>query len=1100
MACVAITSLMRTIELEFLQSNPRLFFQDRQHIKSLHEKLGLLQMFLDESDKKGEYNEELNEVTAKIREVAVKAEYDIEAELIEEIHHETVDQTLRRVLEDVERLMEMTVDQTLRRVLEYVEQLMEMTKNADHLQIRDLMEPPSSSSGGQSPLKRSPKLEDAIMVGHAKEFDEFKGQLLRSSNEQRQVMGLVGMGGIGKTTFARRIYDESAVKSYFDCCGWATMSQDLNNRQVLLDLCRSVMPMRDDLNTKNDGELAEQLQKSLKGRRYLIIVDDIWSTEAWDNVQRCFPENNTSSRILLTTRLQDVASYACSSKSFIYEMRFLNCDESWNLFCQKLLIKESLNKGFETIGRKIVENCRGLPLTVVVLAGHLSANMAVDEWKSVESTLNSLVNFDLPQQFSRILSLSYNNLPCHLKCCFLYLGAFPEDSEIEIKKVVRLWIAEGFIKEVSQKTLEESGEEYLEDLMNRSLIMKSGRSSNTGKVESCKMHDLLHDLCASKAKKQKLLCTREGSELRHHNKFVRSDGNRWLSLKIASHLYQFSIALNKSRSILCFDMGEWNDADWFLNSLASSAKMTTNSFKMLRVMDLTVLDYNGSIPSDIIEVVLLRYLALTSNRLLTSIPLWKNRNLQTLIICEDINGVRQLPRGIWELPQLRHLELYHQLIPMCTPKVVQLNLQTVYWLKSFQCTKQVFLRIPNVKELGIIAQGCRCHRCLDDLNCLKKLEKLKVQGAYCPIKLRPYTFPQNLKEITFAKTLMPWEAMNVISMLPKLEVLKLKNHACVGQEWKLTVERGFPELKLLLISFMDLKHWLLADDIDDHPFQKLERLVLRNCFEMKEMPSWIENLSINLKSVQLEQCHASLVSSARMIEEEQRECYGEEYGFQILEFHSTQSEDLAEKDEDEKNSHSADEEMEENEKSINDAEGIEGKQQEIDEAFEEQKYEEDLTRGIVCVVQSLRIEARSLGISWVDDPRYWTWTQNSGYEVAELLRVCWLDIRGTVDTRRLHKMTCYSAYLLYKTKPGHYGIGPARSSLRYVNDNNSNSENQVFLAGMRSYVDSNDEWLEIMLGEFNVRDGNEGVVEIRLWNTENWKSGLVIKAIEVRPK
>nr|GMC61443.1 putative late blight resistance protein homolog R1B-17 [Ipomoea batatas]GME17844.1 putative late blight resistance protein homolog R1B-17 [Ipomoea batatas] len=507
-------------------------------------------------------------------------------------------------------------------------------------------------------------------------------------------------------------------------------------------------------------------------------------------------------------------------------------------------------------------------------------------------------------------------------------------------------------------------------------------------------------------------------------------------------------------------MREWNDPDWHLESLASNFKMTANSFKMLRVLDLIVLDYKGSIPSDIKDVVLLRYLALASNWLLTSIPVSRNRNLQTLVIREDINGVRMLPHGIWELPQLRHLELHHQL-PMYTPKVVQLNLQTLYWLNSFQCTKQVFLRIPNVKELGILAQGCRCHRCLDNLNCLNKLEKLKVQGSYCPIKLRPYTFPQNLKEITFAKTLVPWEAMNVISMLPKLVVLKLKNHACVGEKWKLTVKRGFPELKLLLISVMDLMHWELADDVyDDCPFPKLERLVLRNCFELKEMPSWIEKLSSNLKSVQLEHCHDSLVSSARMIEEEQRENCGEEYGFEILEFHA-QSE-------------------------------------EIDEAFEEQKYEEELIR-----VQCLRIEARSLGIEWVDDPMHWTWTWDSGYEVAEVLEVWWLDIRGTVDTMRLEKMTCYSAYLLYKIKLSHRGMDLTySSSLRYVNDNRSISEKQVSLAGTTSSsAYRNNEWMEIKLGEFSVDDGNEGVVEIRLWNTadKDSKSGLVVRAIEIRP-
>ncbi|XP_019183864.1 PREDICTED: putative late blight resistance protein homolog R1A-3 [Ipomoea nil] len=506
--------------------------------------------------------------------------------------------------------------------------------------------------------------------------------------------------------------------------------------------------------------------------------------------------------------------------------------------------------------------------------------------------------------------------------------------------------------------------------------------------------------------------------------------------------------------------------------------MTSYSFKMLRVLDLTVVDYNGSIPSHIIEVVLLRYLALSSNWLLTSIPVSRNWNLQTLIIREDINGVCQLPRGMWELPQLRHLELYHQLIPMYTPEVAQVNLQTMYWLQCVQCTKQVLLRIPNVKELGVIAQGCDCHRCLNDLNCLNKLEKLKVQGSYCPIKLlQPYTFPQNLKEITFAKTLLPWEAMNVMSMLPKLEVLKLKNHACLGQDWKLSVERGFPELKLLLISVMDLKHWELGDYVDVHPFPKLERLVLRNCFELKEMPRWIENLS-NLKSVQLEHCHASLVTSARVIEEEQRECYREEYGFQILEFHTIQS------DEDQ---HST----------------LTQVSLPLCHSFAEDN-DEDIT--------NVFLEARRLDILNDHNPECWSWSRVSGYdEVAVLLDVFWLEIKGTLDTKFLHKMTSYSAYLIFKLKPDAKRLATAFTSVRYIRDKRSYSENrrsQVFLTKKR--FSSNDPgqfrkcrhdwWLEIKLGDFFISSTNEGEVEIRLWNTTPYtKSGLIVKGIEVRP-
>ncbi|XP_019183858.1 PREDICTED: putative late blight resistance protein homolog R1A-10 [Ipomoea nil] len=1074
MACVALTSLMRTLELEFLQPNPRLILNNKQLIESLCKKLTFLQTFLDESEKKAHNCEELNDLIARIRGVTLEAEYDIEAELVGDDGPMMTNFRLALEAEsDIEaelvEICHQMLDVTLRRVLKDVEDLIVMieARTAKGLQTQHPEE--SSSSAGQSSSQHASKFEDT-MVGQTKEFEELKKKLI-SSNKPLQVMSLVGMGGIGKTMFARKLANDSAVKGRFHCCGWATMSQEHNKRQVLLQLCRSVLPMRDDdINTMNDGELAAQLQKSLKRQRYLIILDDIWTKGAWDDVKGCFPDEDTGSRILLTTRLKEVSEYACLDN--LHDMRFLNCDEGWNLFCQKFLVRESLNKEFETIGRKIVENCRGLPLTVVVVAGHLSANMAVDEWKSVESTLNSLVNFDLAEQFSRILSVSYKNLPCHLKSCFLYLGAFPEDREIGIKKLIRLWIAEGFIKEESEKTLEESGEDYLQDLINRSLIMVSAQGSN-GKVETCKMHDLLHELCASKAKTEKLLCTRDRSKNGYN---IQSDGNRWLSLKIASQGSLCLAALKKSRSILCFDMHKWKDSDRDLGYLANSYKMTAYSFKMLRVLDLTILDYNGSIPSDIIDVVLLRYLALSSNWLLTSIPVSRNWNLQTLIICEDIHGVRKLPDGIWELPQLRHLQLYHQLIPMYTPEVVQVNLQTMYWLQCVQCTKQVFSRIPNVKELGIITQGCISHRCLDDLNCLNKLEKLKVEGTYCPIQLQSCTFPQNLKEITFAKTLMPWEAMNIMSMLPKLVVLKLKKHACVGQDWKLSVEKGFPELKLLLISVMDLKHWELGDDVDDddHPFPKLERLVFRNCFELKEMPSWIENLR-NLKSVQLEHCHASLVNSA-MVEKEQRQLYGEEFAFEILEFHTQSDED---------------QDSTLTQVSLPPC-----------HSFAEEND--------VDIKMSVFLEARSLYIPHENNPRYWSWTLDSGHEVAVLLDVCWLEIKGKLDTGRLHKITSYSAYLIFKLQPEAERLDVALTSVRYIKDKISYSENQrcqVFLAKKRFSEDPgrfpnrrHDGWMEIKLGDFYISSTNEGEVEMRLWNiTQHWKSGLIVKGIEVRP-
>jgi len=182
----------------------------------------------------------------------------------------------------------------------------------------------------------------------------------------------------------------------------------------------------------------------------------------------------------------------------------------------------------------------------------------------------------------------------------------------------------------------------------------------------------------------------------------------------------------------------------------------------------------------------------------------------------------------------------------------------------------VFSRIPNVKELGIIAK-CKAASSisegLDNLCCsLEHLEKLKVIGSYrCPLHLPPQdnNFPQNLQKLTFERTLIPWEAMSIISMLRNLEVLKLKNFACVGEEWELIEEGGFPKLKVLLISVTNLKEWKF-----DCTFPILECLLLRNCFKLKEMPKWFEDI-LTLRLIKLEYCYASLVDSALTIKEVQ---------------------------------------------------------------------------------------------------------------------------------------------------------------------------------------------------------------------------------------
>nr|GMC53236.1 putative late blight resistance protein homolog R1B-17 [Ipomoea batatas] len=330
----------------------------------------------------------------------------------------------------------------------------------------------------------------------------------------------------------------------------------------------------------------------------------------------------------------------------------------------------------------------------------------------------------------------------------------------------------------------------------------------------------------------------------------------------------------KWRSILCFN---GCGTEWYLQA---------TSFKKLIVLDLSKIDFKKGVPQDITELVFLRYLALASSMLLKHIPLDKNWNLQTLIISgeDDNDAVELLPHGIWNnLQQLRHLEINHKLQVSIDLLKVQENLQTLYWLSTLQCTAEVFMRIPNVKELGIVAGGHEevSPQGLNNQCCLNYLEKLRVQGSDHPLHLPLLnTFPQNLKELTFVSTLIPWKDMSNISKLPNLEVLKLKKFACTGQEWELTEDGCFPQLKVLIISLTDLKEW--KADVDS-PFPKLERLKLIKCFELNEMPYWIEGI-ITLQLIKLVYCSASLVRSANQIKEEQRD-YGNEM-LDVLDFHT----------------------------------------------------------------------------------------------------------------------------------------------------------------------------------------------------------------------
>ncbi|XP_047953978.1 putative late blight resistance protein homolog R1A-10 [Salvia hispanica] len=216
----------------------------------------------------------------------------------------------------------------------------------------------------------------------------------------------------------------------------------------------------------------------------------MWDAKAWDDLKRVFPDDKNGSRIILTSRIQEVAVHA-SEDTPPHCLRCLSMHESWELLSSKIFVGgESCPQEMVEVGKQIAYKCHGLPLTIVVLGGLLSKmSKKIDVWESVAKCVGSLL-MEEAEQCQHILALSYNHLPDFLKPCFLYMGMFPEDYEVSVKKLTRLWVAEGFIWSTTHKSLDEIAENYLADLIARSLILVKRRSSR-GTVKTCYVHDLM---------------------------------------------------------------------------------------------------------------------------------------------------------------------------------------------------------------------------------------------------------------------------------------------------------------------------------------------------------------------------------------------------------------------------------------------------------------------------------------------------------------------------------------------------------------------------------------------------------------------------------
>ncbi|KAJ8511557.1 hypothetical protein OPV22_001991 [Ensete ventricosum] len=644
-------------------------------------------------------------------------------------------------------------------------------------------------------------------------------------NNNLGVIAIVGLGGLGKTTLAQLVYNDEEVHQQFERRMWVYVSDKFDSKSLMRSIIESLSAK--EFTLPDMDPMQRELVKQIRGRRFLLVLDDVWNEdyELWDRLRLLLNNGAKGSKVVVTTRSRRVASVMNADQ--VHFLAGLSDDDCWLLFERRAFESgsSSRNPSLVAIGKEIVRRCGGMPLAAKALGSMMRFKREVSQWVAVRDNeiWRSSADGD-DDQILPALMLSYSHLPPRLKQCFAYCAMIPKGETMRIRTLARLWVAEGLAD------LEDVGSQYVDQLLSRSLLEIRQEEAH-GAVSLVKMHDVVHDLARFVAGDECSVVDVRGST-------AISPGSRYASLLFDGRTPSVAETLSHLRKLRAlyvivtegifekFGARVVDHKNFYQRSAEEQDEdervllAIFSTMKPLRALHLDSFPMKA-LPAAVQNLDHLRYLDLSGTDLRT-LPqvIGRLHNLQILKL-QRCTGVEALPESIGELVNLVTLDLCCcrrlSSLPDSIGRMGNLRNLDVSW----SCITTLPESLSSLSNLQLLKlRDCYwLHELPKNAQSMRSLTHLDIHGCYGLTCM-----PAGLGQLRQLRMLPMYllgdgegdgglEEIGTLNLEGELYIGNLQNLRSVAEagESNLREKRGLRSLKLN----WDLASWFQQEDIND---------------------------------------------------------------------------------------------------------------------------------------------------------------------------------------------------------------------------------------------------------------------------------------------